>query len=311
MKKQLSRIARAVAVSTAILFLSNRAQAQYIFTTIDVPSATDTYALGISGNNIVGAYQEGSRISGFLYNGNGYTTLNVPSSSETQAYGTDGNNVIGFFNSSGGGFGFLYNGSSYTTLNDPSGVNGTVPTGISGGNVVGTYWYDGGSGAGGFLYNIGTSSYTALNVPSSVQTFAFGIDGNRIVGTYYWGGGYSGFLYDGSSYTPLNDPLGVRGTYAFGISGNSIVGYYEDKSDIAHGFLYNISTGSYTTLDDSLGVGGTTARGISGNTIVGFYYDSNGKIHGFEATPMPEPSTLALAGLGAVGMFALRRKSSK
>ena len=64
-------------------------------------------------------------------------------------------------------------------------------------------------------------------------------------------GNTNGFLYNGSTYTTLNDPLAV-GTVAWGISGNNIVGYYADSSGNPNGFLYNGST--WTTLDDPLGV---------------------------------------------------------
>ena len=36
------------------------------------------------------------------------------------------------------------------------------------------------------------------------------------------------FLYDGSTWTTLDDPLGV-GTFAYGIDGDNIVGFYADS----------------------------------------------------------------------------------
>ena len=91
-------------------------------------------------------------------------------------------------------------------------------------------------------------------------------------------GQQNGFLYDGTTYATLDAPLGTNGTYAQGISGSCIVGYYEDSSDLDHGFLYNGSTSTYTTLDDPLAspdgkVNGTRAYGISGSNIVGAYLD--------------------------------------
>jgi len=71
---------------------------------------------------------------------------------------------------------------------------------------------------------------------------------NNIVG-YYQDSSFNnyGFLYNGSTYTTLADPLGTK-TYAYGISGNNIVGLYMDSSLIITGFLYNIGAGTYTTL---------------------------------------------------------------
>jgi autotransporter-associated beta strand protein len=130
-----------------------------------------------------------------------------------------------------------------------------------------------------------TITYTRLDDPLATQPYgaaAFGISGNNIVGYYVDSSSvFHRFLYNGSTYTTLDDPLGAGETIAQGISGNNIVGWYVDSSDIYHGFLYNGS--GYTTLDDPLAAQpyGTVAYGISGNNIVGTYSDSSGKYHGF------------------------------
>ena len=46
--------------------------------------------------------------------------------------------------------------------------------------------------------------------------------------------------------------------------------------------------------------------GISGNTIVGYFGDATGT-HGFIATGVPEPSNLAMLGLGIPALLGLRR----
>ena len=209
---------------------------------------------------------------------------------------------------------------TYTTLDNPAGTGGTYAYGISGNNIVG--WYANSSGWQlGFLYN--GSTYTTLTDPLSVQStmhgpvpngnYAYGISGNNTVGLYYWNApvngvnGYSGFLYNGSTYTTLSDPLSIS-TSAQGIDGNNIVGYYQDSSFNNYGFLYNGST--YTTVDDPLGVKGTEVLGVDGNNVVGTYFDSSDVSHGFETTigPVPEPTTLALAGLGGLGLLLFHRR---
>jgi probable HAF family extracellular repeat protein len=46
-----------------------------------------------------------------------------------------------------------------------------------------------------------------------------------------------GFIYDGSTYTTVDDPSGVSGTYATGINNRGqIVGYYLDGHQ-THGFV--------------------------------------------------------------------------
>lgn len=122
----------------------NQTQAQYNLTTLSVPGAyNDTWAYGVSGNNIVGCYESvndghGS-LQGFLYNGSGYTTLTVPAATYfTEAYGISGNNIVGVYGNDSGFYGFLYDGSSYTTLR-VLGANATYAYGISGNKVVGYY----------------------------------------------------------------------------------------------------------------------------------------------------------------------------
>src|SRR5208337_4579084 len=142
--------------------------------------------------------------------------------------------------------GFLYIGPTYTTLKNPLGTtpSHTYPYGISGSSITGYYSAGGGSNHG-FLYNELTSTYTTLDDPLASQspphpyyafgTQAYGISGNNIVGDYYDSSSNEhGFLYNGSTWTTIDDPLasaGVDGTQANGISGNNIVGYYTDSSN--------------------------------------------------------------------------------
>ena len=111
---------------------------------------------------------------------------------------------------------------------------------------------------------------------------AWGISGSNVVGTCdYDSPNAWGFLYNGSTYSTIADPLGSR-TEVTGISGSNIVGTYFDSSDFQDGFLFNGST--YTTLDDPLGVNGTQVWGILGGNIVGTYVDSRGRATLFFST---------------------------
>ena len=65
-----------------------------------------------------------------------------------------------------------------------------------------------------------------------MEPYATGISGGNIVGFY--GDDSSSisipnFLYNGSTYTTLDDPLATDGTYVSGIDGNTIVGTYCDE----------------------------------------------------------------------------------
>lgn len=129
--------------------------------------------------------------------------------------------------------------------------------------------------------NADTFTFTTLDDPSAAySTNPCGISGNNIVG-YYWGLEPQGFIYNGSTYTTINDPLalGGQGTWAQGISGSNVVGYYVPNQGPTQGFIHNGST--YTPCDDPQGVNGTWAEGIDGNNIVGYYWDISEQYHGF------------------------------
>jgi hypothetical protein len=156
------------------------------------------------------------------------------------------------------------------------------------------------------------TSYQTLDDPNAGTgrnsgTYPLGIDGGNIVGYYADSSGNShGFLYNGATYTTLDDPNGIGSTYAQGISGGNIVGWYVDANYDIHGFLYNGAT--YITLDDPNGIGSTYAQGISGNTIVGWYVDvvdGNLQDHGFlyngsAYTTLDDPN--AVVGTEACGI---------
>ena len=67
------------------------------------------YAYGISGNYIVGDYQNGNFAQAFLYNisSETYTTLNIPGAVISAARGIDGNNIVGIYEPTYGSYGFL------------------------------------------------------------------------------------------------------------------------------------------------------------------------------------------------------------
>ena len=204
-----------------------------------------TYAQGISGNNIVGYYNNGinNPNHSFLYNNatKNWTNLDYPGSTGTWATGIDGSRIVGnYADASGKGrHGFLYDitNNIWTTLDAPGSVitagggKYTYTMDIEGDIVVGNYIAN--SGMEGVLYNIADNTWT------TIANFEYinGIDGGKLVGC----SGHQGLLYDGTSWTVLTYP-GATYTYANGISGNTIVGYryqsYTQYGDYA--FVYTI-----------------------------------------------------------------------
>ena len=119
-----------------------------------------------------------------------------------------------------------------------------------------------------------TVRVTSDHFPGASKTTIAAISDNNIVGRYCVGNAtaYSGFLYDGSTWTTLDYP-GATSTWAVGVSGTNVIGTYQNGF-LRHGFLYDGS--SYITLNPPGSVW-LTAAAISGNQIVGDYEDSGGQ----------------------------------
>ena len=71
-----------------------------LYTTIDVPGSTSTYAFGINNSGqVVGIYDCGGGVEcGYLLTGGTYSAIDVPGSSYTQASGiNNGGDVVGTY----------------------------------------------------------------------------------------------------------------------------------------------------------------------------------------------------------------------
>jgi hypothetical protein len=203
--------------------------------------------------------------------------------------------------------------AQFITLDDPFaagvGFRGTYANGVSGDNVVGSY-YDNSGTIHGFLYNIKTSKYTTVDNNAALATPGYGtvltgIYGSNTVGTYAdSNGNRHGFLHDITTVnfssidhpSASNNPVETRirnhdGTYTAGISGNIAVGDYVDSSGVCHGYEYDIQTSTFIKIIDNPNAsaiwGGNTAYGISGTglvgvyNVVGAYLDDTNNIHGY------------------------------
>jgi probable HAF family extracellular repeat protein len=179
--------------------LTRNAQANYIFTTLDVPGSTGTSAFGINNaGQIVGSYFDPDGLEhGFLLSSGYYATLDVPGATNTVATGINtSGQIVGIYNT--GNFinrGFLLSGGSYTNLDVP-GATETQPRQINNpGVVVGDYFL--GGIEFGFLLNGGV--YTTLDP----LTAAYGINNaGQIVGA----SGEHGYLLSGGTLVSVDVP---------------------------------------------------------------------------------------------------------
>jgi probable HAF family extracellular repeat protein len=156
---------------------------------------------------------------------------------------------------------------------------------------------------------------TSLTAPfaQANETAARGINNvGQVVGYYTDGTGafYRGYLRDtAGNYTQIVAPYtgGSELTEANGINNHGqIVGWYEDPNGNAHGFLRD-ANGKFTQINFP-GSYYTVAEGINDSGhIVGYYVTPSG-IHGFEASPVPEPTSLALLGAGATGLVVVVKR---
>jgi len=288
---------------------------QFTYQTIDHPSGDNTFLRGVSGNSLVGYYQNsGSSTSyGFLQTAGTFASIAGsigPGLNNTvvsiQPTGIFGNTVVGGGLYTMGGspeLGFAYNiqSGAYTIMPQGFGGASMIATGIGNDVIVG---YAGqvtppGNSWRKHSFSYDTNGYSAqLDYPDplslyegiALSTLAQGTDGATIVGYHLISDynpqgvnyNYHGFVLNKGNWTTIDAP-GSFNTYAHGIDAGNIVGYFNDLTGV-HGFIYDGS--SYRTLDVP-GAVETRAYGISGDTVIGTYLDSLGLSHGF-ATTLPD-----------------------
>ena len=204
----------------------------------------DVYAVGVSGNLVVGYYRDAAtHVHGFLWNGSAYTSFDALGSLGTWPRAISGNHIAGDVVNVVSGVtvqsGFYGDGTTFTPVMPP-GARATWVTGVHGSNVVGTYDMD--NMSHGFIWN--GSTYVTFDPPGSTGTAPTAVFEDNVVGYYYEGADRHGFLWDGSSFTILDAP-GATITLATGIWGKTIVGSYYDAQNIKHGFVTVIPEPSF------------------------------------------------------------------
>ncbi len=313
---------RLILICILFVFFGAKIATAQTWTTIDASQVAgtqgfpnnigNTYAMGISGNEVVGWFGTGGTnptfLGNFVYTGGcptlqnpnpGWSILDVstqvPGVTATYANGINGSNIVGYYTTSGtsgsSNLGYLYDGTNYTTINAASVNPGAIQTfanGVSGNIIVGTcedkngYMY-------GYTYDISATTLASLNcpLPNAINTNPTGIDGTNVVGSLYIPGsglGNQGFLCDltqtGMPAWTLLDYPGAHDTSITGISGNLITGTYDFNNGITHGFFDDLTqsgTSGWTTIDNpTAGTTWTQPTGIDGDNFIGNFGDPKG-----------------------------------
>jgi hypothetical protein len=204
-----------------------------------------------------------------------WTTVDHPDAGlrGTFPMGISGKNIVGYYNThSNGQRGFLYDGATFTTIEMPTLNAWTWASAVDAGVILGYYATPTSpttSVTRGFLLNGATFTTLECTLPGAVETVPIDMDGTNVVGLYYDQACYPhGFMYDGTTYVALDDPVGGGATLQ-GISGNRIVG-----SSYARAFVYDGSA-FQTLTPPQASSQRTVASGVDSSNIVG-YYDTYG-----------------------------------
>jgi hypothetical protein len=307
----MTRLLAALLALAAWCCYAASAHAGYVFTTFDVPmaappSATNTAPMGAGGINnsgaVVGFYVDASGVEhGFLRDRAGnFTTVDVPGSTNTDAAGINASGkIVGTYADATGTHGYLLSGTSLTTLN-VLGSTSTVATGISNSGLI-TGMYQ--NRTGGFVLDP-AGNLTTFQVPgvTNGDFFVTGVNNaGEVVG--YDNGGNGGFLMDSKGFTTL-------GFAATGINNQGDIVGYISQHGTAVGVLLD-ANGNYTTFTvPGAGGFGTVPKGINDRGEISGDYATGNTVRGFIATPVPEPSSLALLCVGAASFlgYTWRRK---
>jgi len=275
-----------------------------------VSGGVSNFAINNNGQETGSGYAgiSSQNITGFISNGSTSSIVNDPSAFYAPTYSlgptyslsiNDSGVVVGYYQSNGISQGFMYDGSTYTSIAAPiydGHFSSTdVATGINdSGEIVG--YFANPTGIYGFLYNpanvnpqLPFSGDIVLNDPNATSgTWATGISNTGEVSGYYVDAtGTHGFIYNGSTYTTIDDPNAVTRTVN----------------------IINPNIGGTTVTV----TGGTMVTDInSSGQIIGQYTDSTGITQSFIASPaaVPVPSAIWLFGSVLAGFIGFNRRKT-
>lgn len=268
----------------------------------------------IVGGYIAGDFQHAVRA--YLYsNGQTQDLGTLPGGTTSSANGINSSGqVVGYSDTTGGAnHAFLYSGAQMQDLGTLPGGMASGAYGINNGGQVVGYSYTASGPQHAFLYS-GGQMQDLGTLPGGSTSLAYGIDiGGQIVGSSdTTGSADHAFLYSGGQMQDLGTLPDGTESHAFGInSSGQVVGWSKTTGGADHAFLY--SGGNMIDLNSVIASLGWTlyrAEGINDTgQIVGYGASPTQSMEAFLLTPIPEPATLSLLGLG--GLTLLRRRSRR
>ncbi len=212
------------------------------YTTLSPPGAVGNIsATGVNEvGQIVGYYDWGPGILGFIYSGGAYTNVQAPNASTTYIRGINNAGVmVGYYGDNTGVHAFRATGpdkADFAEISVP-GSKQTIAFGINNaGDIVGQF-FDSNFNLHGFIDHNG--AFTALDDPLGTKgSRAYGInDQGQIIGTYSDNGGGGTFLYSGGVFTTITNINGWKGFSLSAINDRGMMaGNYSDAAG-NHGFV--------------------------------------------------------------------------
>ncbi len=181
------------------------------FTSLDVPGATSTFALGINNSGlIVGGYAvNGQVVHGFLLSGGAFTTVDVPGAINTELDGiNNSNHVAGTYANSAGVHAFLLKSGVITTIDAPGSNNTSTNSLNNSDQIVGIYTLTGQTNSHGFLYTDG--NFKSVDFPGAVSTFI-----NSVSDAGVLAGNHSGADQVKHGFVETNGPFAYVGNATF------------------------------------------------------------------------------------------------
>jgi len=280
-----SKVVSLVLLTCAFAFTAQAQQTKFKRVSPPGSSYTTTLAVNNGASMVVGSFVDASGVmNAYAFDGAKYRTIHYPGSVNfTIATGVNKSNVVVgvYVGSDSLNHGFLLKGQKFVRYDVGPKNLGTEIAGINDlGNFVGNVGYNG--DVQGFINISGTVTQFAAG-PHSLATYPSAVDNlNNVVGMFIDVAFKAHCFYraaDGTT-TQIDYPAALT-TVCLGINDNGVLsGYYEDISNVVHGFTQSNGVFSSSPLPDIAGIN-------NDGTYVGSYVGAGGVNYGYVRSPLP------------------------